>query len=80
MDGEKKQYEDIDFRLLFEYAPGLMLVLDPALHIVAVSEAYLAATMTSRAEIMGKYIFDVFPDNPDDSTADGMSNLHASLQ
>jgi FixJ family two-component response regulator len=35
-----------DFQALFESAPGLYLVLTPALTIVAVSDAYLKATMT----------------------------------
>ena len=35
-----------DFQLLFESAPGLYLVLAPDLTIVAVSDAYLRATMT----------------------------------
>lgn len=60
-----------DFRLLFESVPGLYLVLTPALEIVAVSEAYLAATMTTRSEILGRGIFDAFPDNPDDPAASG---------
>jgi signal transduction histidine kinase len=69
-----------DFRALFEAAPGLYLVLDPDLTIVAASEAYLRATMTRRAEIVGRGIFDVFPDNPDDPAATGVSNLRASLE
>ena len=60
-----------DFRALFEGAPGLYLVLDPELTIVAVSDAYLAATMTTREGILGRGIFDVFPDNPDDPGATG---------
>ena len=69
-----------DFKALFEAAPGLYLVLDPRLRIVAVSDAYLAATMTKRDEILGRGIFDVFPDNPDDPNATGVSNLRASLE
>ncbi len=68
-----------DFRRLFESAPGLYLVLAPDLRIVAVSDAYLQATMTKRDEILGRGIFDVFPDNPDDVGATGVSNLRASL-
>jgi PAS domain S-box-containing protein len=73
------EHADPDFRTLFEAAPGLYLVLDPELRIVAVSDAYLAATMTRREEILGRGIFDVFPDNPDDLEATGVSNLSASL-
>lgn len=43
-----------DFRALFKSAPGSYLVLTPALIIVAVSEAYLRATMTKRKEILGR--------------------------
>jgi PAS domain S-box-containing protein len=71
---------EIDYRALFESAPGLFLVLDPYLRIVAVSDAYLAATMTVRDDIVGRGIFDVFPDNPDDPNADGVGNLRASLE
>lgn len=68
-----------DFRTLFESAPGSYLVLTPALVIVAVSDAYLRATMTRREEILGRHLFEVFPDNPSDATATGVSNLRTSL-
>jgi len=68
-----------DFQALFESVPGPYLVLTPTLTIVAVSEAYLNATMTKREKILGRNLFDVFPDNPDDQTATGVSNLRASL-
>ncbi len=73
----------LDFRVLFESAPGLYLVLAPdSSHfpIVAVSEAYLRATMTTREGILGRGIFEVFPDNPDDLLATGVRNLRASLE
>ncbi|MEX2213749.1 MAG: PAS domain S-box protein [Phycisphaeraceae bacterium] len=69
-----------DFRALFQAAPGLYLVLSPDFTIVAVSDAYLSATMTRRNEIMGRGLFEVFPDNPDDPAATGVFNLRASLQ
>jgi PAS domain S-box-containing protein len=69
-----------DFRALFEQAPNLCLVLAPDLHIVAASDAYLRATMTRRQDILGRGIFEIFPDNPDDPGADGVRNLAASLQ
>ena len=69
----------VDFRILFESAPGLYLVLEPDLRIVAVTDAYLEATMTKREAIVGRYLFDVFPDNPDDPGATGTRNHRASL-
>jgi len=68
-----------ELRNLFESLPGLFLVLNPDLTIVTASEAYLGATMTQREEIAGRGIFEVFPDNPDDLNASGVSNLHLSL-
>ncbi|WP_367899225.1 ATP-binding protein [Leptospira sp. WS58.C1] len=68
-----------DFRLLFESVPGLYLVLSPESKIIAVSNAYLKATLTERDKILGRGIFEVFPDNPDDPDATGVSNLRSSL-
>ena len=68
-----------DFRSLFEASPDCYLVLSPELTIVAVSDAYLRATMTTRAEIVGRKLFEVFPDNPDDPAATGVGNLRESL-
>jgi signal transduction histidine kinase/DNA-binding response OmpR family regulator len=72
--------ETANFRLLFESAPGLYLVLLPDLRIVAASDAYLEATMTRREQIVGRSLFDVFPDNPDDPAATGVANLRASFE
>jgi signal transduction histidine kinase/CheY-like chemotaxis protein len=69
-----------DFEILFKVVPGLYLVLMPDLHIVAVSDAYLQATMTKREAILGQRLFDVFPDNPDDPAATGVDNLRTSLE
>src|SRR2546422_680617 len=69
-----------DFQTLFESAPNLYLVLTPDLKIVAVSETYLRATMTKREEILGRGIFEIFPDNPDDPIATGVRNLQTSLE
>lgn len=69
----------IDFKQLFETVPGLYLILDPKLMIVAVNNAYNQATMTKRDEIIGHHLFEIFPDNPNDFSADGVSNLSYSL-
>lgn len=71
-----------DFRLLFESSPGLYLVLlpdAPRYSIVAVSQAYAQATLTRREDIVGRGLFEVFPDNPNDLGASGTRNLAASL-
>ena len=76
----KRRLPAPDYRSLFESAPGLYLVLTPDFKIVAVSDAYLNATMTKREDILGLDLFDVFPDNPGDPTATGARNLRASLE
>lgn len=70
----------VDFQALFEAVPGLYLVLDPDLRIVGLSDAYARATMTRREDIIGRRLFDVFPDNPGDPAATGVQNLTASLR
>jgi PAS domain S-box-containing protein len=78
-DRRRAEQIHLQFRALFESLPGLYLVLTPTLEIVAVSDAYLAATMTEREKILGRGLFEVFPDNPDDPAASGTANLRASL-
>ena len=68
-----------ELKSLFESLPGLYLVLTPELWIVSASDAYLKATMTTREGIVGRRLFEVFPENPDEAGATGMSNLRASL-
>src|SRR5580658_4520553 len=77
---DSRQLQSPDFRQLFEAIPGLYLVLTPDLRIVAVTDAYLHATKTIREAILGRGVFDVFPDNPDDPTATGERNLRSSLE
>ncbi len=70
------------FQRDFESSPSPHLLLDPGpgLHIVDINRAYASATMTSPAKIAGERLFEVFPDNPDDPAADGVSNLFTSLK
>jgi len=56
------QYEEINFKALFEEASGLILVLNPSFTILAISDAYVEATYTKREDLVGKYFFDVFQD------------------
>jgi signal transduction histidine kinase len=69
-----------DFERIFESVPNCYLVLAPDLTILAASDAYLRATMTRRDEILGRGLFEVFPDDPDDPEATGECNLLASLR
>jgi PAS domain S-box-containing protein len=69
-----------NFRALFEASPTPFLVLTPPdFQIIAVNDAFLNATMTRRAEIIGKGLFEAFPNNPDERESTGVRNLSASL-
>ncbi|MFZ5509261.1 MAG: EAL domain-containing protein [Pseudomonadota bacterium] len=70
------------FELLFNASPHPYLILRPdrAFTIVAVNDLYLAATGTRREDIVGRSLFEVFPDNPDDHSGSGVSDLRASLE
>ncbi len=72
----------LDFRVLFEGSPDILLVLlpdAPRFTIVGATRSRLLATHTT-AEQFGKGLFEVFPDNPDDPSATGTANLRASLE
>ena len=71
-----------DFQRLFEASPEVLLVLlpdAPCFTMVAATEARFRATHTTR-ETIGRGLFEVFPDNPDDTSGTGTSNLRASLE
>jgi PAS domain-containing protein len=70
------------FKPEFDASAHPYMLLDPApgLRIVDVNDAYAHATLTKRDEVVGRSLFDIFPDNPDDALADGVTNLYASLR
>jgi len=68
-----------ELKNLFESLPGLYLVFTPDLTIIAASDAYLKATLTTREGILGRKLFDVFPDNPDDPGTKAVANMQASI-
>src|SRR5262245_42826661 len=73
--------EGLDFQALFEGSPDILLVLlpdAPRFTMVAATEARFQATHTSR-DTLGQGLFELFPDNPDDTEATGTNNLRASL-
>lgn len=69
-----------DFRRVFEASPSLCLLLAPDLTIADATDAYLKATFTTRQAIVGRDMFEVFPDNHRNPDANGVANLRASLQ
>jgi signal transduction histidine kinase len=75
--------ESPDFRLLFEESPDLLLVFlpdSPRFTAVAATKARLQSTHSSAEEIIGRALFELFPDTPDDPGAHASANLRASLE
>jgi signal transduction histidine kinase len=74
--------EPLDFELLFRSAPSLLLVLDaaPGFRILAASDAYLRATRAARDKIIGRPLFEAFPENPEGPRPMGAVSLQAALE
>jgi signal transduction histidine kinase len=70
-----------DFQSLFESVPQLYLVLSPQkpYEIVAVSNAYLAATMTAREQLLGRGLWEAFPGGSE-PLQPGMESAAASIE
>jgi PAS domain S-box-containing protein len=65
---------------VFDAHPSPTLVLDTRFVIRAANTAYLRQTGRTAEDILGRNVFDAFPDNPDDPDSDGPANLRRSLQ
>jgi PAS domain-containing protein len=74
--GESSQ---VDFKLVFEHTPGMCLILDTAFNIVAQNQEHARATLSTTRNVIGRGLFEVFPDNPNDSSASGVSAVRRSL-
>ena len=70
----------IDYAAVFQALPGMVALLTPELVFTDVNEEFLNVSGRRREDVMGRYLFDVFPDNPNDPGATGMRNLAASLR
>jgi signal transduction histidine kinase len=72
-----------DFQLFFEESPDVLLVLlpdSPRFTAVAATKARLISTHSTLEQTIGRGLFELFPDNPDDPAANATVNLRASLE
>jgi hypothetical protein len=77
---EQNRFNAVARQIAPESSGVALLVLDRDLRIRASSSAYEHVTLRERGELCGQFLFDAFPDNPDDPQANGTSNLAASLE
>jgi serine phosphatase RsbU (regulator of sigma subunit) len=71
---------EIDFAAVFQALPGAVAVLTPRLEYACVNESYIRLSGRTPDQLIGRYVFDVFPDNPDGGgDTSGVDDLKASL-
>lgn len=69
----------IDYEAVFHGLPGMVALLTPELVYADANEDFQRLSGRTRAQLVGRYIFDVFPDNPNDPAATGMRDVRASM-
>ena len=73
---------DPDFLSMLEESPNLVMIIDPSpgLRIVYMNQAFADATLVTREDAVGRELFELYPDNPEEVNADGISKLYSSLR
>jgi len=77
--GEISRSGDLDYKLVFNQMPGMCLILDTAFNILAQNEDHAKATLSVGKNVVGRNLFDAFPDNPYDGNANGVASVRQSL-
>ncbi|MEJ8755584.1 PAS domain-containing protein [Pontibacter sp. H259] len=77
---EMSNIQDLPFLKIFEAQSGLGLIVSPEFRILGVTDSLLAETFNDRETIIGKYIFDIFPDNPGAPDAASTTNLRKAFE
>lgn len=69
----------IDYAEVFRALPGMVALLTPDLVYADANDDFVRLAGRSRDELIGRYIFDVFPENPNEPAAAGMRETEASM-
>ncbi|MGW0706330.1 PP2C family protein-serine/threonine phosphatase [Streptomyces sp. NPDC002643] len=69
----------IDYAAVFRALPGMVALLTPDLVYADANEDFLRLAGRTREQLLGRYIFDVFPENPNDPAAAGMRETESSM-
>lgn len=70
----------IDYQEVFRTMPGATALLTPEGVILDVNEDFVEASGRSRAQLLGRNLFDAFPQNPGDPGVLGPGQLRESLE
>ncbi|EGX57248.1 hypothetical protein SZN_23681 [Streptomyces zinciresistens K42] len=71
--------DEVDYEAVFLGLPGMVALLTPDLVYVDANEDFQRLAGRTREQLVGRYIFDVFPENPHDPAAAGMRDVRASM-
>ncbi|MER5571997.1 PP2C family protein-serine/threonine phosphatase [Streptomyces massasporeus] len=69
----------IDYAAVFRALPGMVALLTPDLVYVDANDDFLLLAGRTREQLLGRYIFDVFPENPNEPAAAGMRETRESM-
>jgi PAS domain-containing protein len=70
----------VDYMAVYRDLPIPVLLLTPQFDIADMNLAYLRVAGRTREELLGRNVFDAFPDNPSDPGASGVRELGGSLR
>ncbi|HSA54036.1 MAG TPA: SpoIIE family protein phosphatase [Yinghuangia sp.] len=70
----------IDYQAVYQALPGAIALLTPDLMVADVNERYLSVAGRRREQLLGRHLFDLFPDNPADPRATGAKKLQESFR
>ncbi|HEX5328225.1 MAG TPA: PAS domain-containing protein [Acetobacteraceae bacterium] len=69
-----------DFGTIFRATPGMYLVLTPGFEIIEATESWLRHTQMRRSQALGRNLFDVLAESPEQRAAAGPRELRESLE
>jgi PAS domain-containing protein len=70
----------IDYAAAYRQLPIPVLLLTPEFAIADANQAFLRTARRTREEVLGRDLFDAFPEDPSDPGATGVRNSSASLR
>jgi len=80
MEGIRATAAGLDLGVVFELSPNPYMILDRELRFVAANPAYERETGVPREQLLGRYVFDAFPSDPDDPENESARQVRESIE
>jgi serine phosphatase RsbU (regulator of sigma subunit) len=71
---------EIDYQAVFQAFPGVVALFTPDVAYADVNQELLEVTGRTRDQVVDRYLFDAFPDNPTDPSVTGVRDVYASVR